>query len=174
MLVILTVWVYFMVYHVAVNKKESDRQEALIISREAVLNLENPYSKTTSTGNPITTGVFSMLISLPFKDTRHLTLIFWLVMISIFYNGAHFIYYGIFLILFLPVSRTMYYQLSEIYFIIPAIYLTKQWWLALLWRNPLSLIGLSDKSFNPIALILDYCLIPVFTGMLYFNKIKLK
>jgi hypothetical protein len=159
-----------MIYHIAIDKKESDRQEALIISREAVLNFENPYSQVTSIGNPVTTGLFSILISLPFSDTRHLTLIFWLAMIAIFYNGVNFLYYGIFLILFIPVSRTMYYQLSEIYFIIPAIYLTKKWWLVLLWRNPLSIIDLSGKSFNPLALVLDYCLIPVFALMIYYNN----
>lgn len=170
MLFILTVWIYFMIYHIAIIKKESDRQEALIISRNAVLNFSNPYSNVTSQGNPITTGIFSIIISLPFNDVRHLTFIFWLALIAIFYNGIHFISYGLFLILFLPVSRTLYYQLSEIYFIILAVYFTKKYWLLLFWRNPFAVIGLNAKNINLFAAVLDYCLLPVLPIMLYYNN----
>lgn len=169
MLFILTTWLYFMVYHIAVNKKESDRQEALIISRNAMLNFSNPYLRVTSQGNPITTGIFSIILSLPFNDVRHLTFLFWLALIAVFYKGIHFVNYGIFLILFLPVSRTMYYQLSEIYFIILGVYFTKKWWLLLFWRNPIAVLSLKANSMNMIAVVLDYCLLPVLPIMLYYN-----
>lgn len=170
MLFILTAWLYFMIYHIAVNKKESDRQEALTMSRNAVLNFDDPYAQVTSQNNPITTGIFSIIISLPFNDIRHLTFIFWLSLIAVFYNGIHFINYGLFLMLFLPVSRTLYYQLSEIYFIILAVYFTKKYWLLLLWRNPFAFIRLTNKNINLLAAVLDYCLLPVLPIMLYYNN----
>jgi len=166
LLVILTAWAYTMTYHVAVNKPDSDRQEALIMSRDALLSFNNPYNLRTSQDNPVTTGLFSMVISIPFDNIKHLTFIFGLGMFIIFYRGKHFILFGIFMVLFVPVSRTMYYQLTEIYYIMPVLYLTRQWWLIAIWRNPLALFDLSGKHFNIPALLLDYCLLQLFAIML--------
>lgn len=154
---------FYMVFIKSIRKKESDRQEALELSKTAALSGRLPYNLKTSRNNPITTGIFSILISIPFKDLRWLTMAFWAWTAAACYlNGVH-----PYIILFLItiIFRTMYYRLEEVYFIFVPLYYAVSYFGAwgllvlLLWRNPFTSFQAFSKPLDGKALVLDYCLI---------------
>lgn len=125
MLLVLTLYIYNCVYNYG-DKAGTDRDNALIISSERFGQGLNPYDTLTSINNPITTGISSILYS-SILNERHLSFMFWLWIMGIFYSGKNFIVYSFFILTgFIFFARTMIYRLEELYFgIIPIYYVYK-------------------------------------------------
>lgn len=144
------------------GKVESDRFEALQLSRENMI--KGTKHTHTSQGNPITTGIFSVLLSLTFKDLRFLSALFWVwVFVSLYLNSIS----PIVIYLLMPfILRTALYRLEEVYYImIPYYYgvlFFGAWGIIalLFWRRfGASRKVLMNKKLNKSALCLDYILL---------------
>lgn len=122
MLLILTIFVYHFTFQYG-NLIRTDRDDALTIASERFLDNKAPYDTLTALNNPITTGVSSIYYATLLSE-RNLSFLFWLIIISIFYTGKHFILFSIIIMLTLIFfQRTMMYRLDELYYgMIPLYY----------------------------------------------------
>ena len=122
MLIIVLVFVAYFTYGFG-NLQRVDRDDALIITKERFQAGLQPYSTFTALGNPVTTGVSSILYS-SILNERDLSFVFWCWIVMIFYNGKNFILYSVFIVCsMIFFQRTMMYRLDELYYgIIPAYY----------------------------------------------------
>lgn len=133
-----------------------DRDNALIIASERFERGINPYDTLTSIGNPLTTGTTSVLYATILSE-RHLSFLFWLWLITIFYNGIHFTAYSLFFMFSLIFfQRTIMYRLDELYYgMIPMYYAFKNkngWLMSLALMNRIAyfpfgiLLGVMDRK----------------------------
>lgn len=102
---------------------QSDRDNAVIISARALMNLESPYTLQTEIGQPITTGLFNAIISVPFVylfgNIQLLSFLFYATFLWLAYRSKYFYIYVFFLLLFSPlIYRITYYRLDELYWVV--------------------------------------------------------
>lgn len=157
----------------------SDRDEAIIISCNAILHLQNPYNFKTQLGNEITSGLFNIFIAIPFVyifgNYQVLTFIFYLILICIFYNHKYFNEIVLFFICSLFLSRTMFYRLDELYWILFYIYflvnLKSKW--KYLFIIPI-ILSRNWFAFNYHSLTynIDYFILIYCTSLILYSKSK--
>jgi len=120
-LLLLTIFFAFGVFN-SNDLIQSDRDNAVIISAQALMNFENPYNYKTEINQPITTGLTSAIISIPFVyitgNIQALTLLFYITFIILAYRSKYFYLICFFILILSPfIYRVMYYRLDELYWI---------------------------------------------------------
>ena len=103
--------------------ESSDRDNAVIISAKALMNLQNPYDYKTEIGQVITTGLFSSFISIPFVylfgNIQLLSFLFYFVFLILIYRSNYFAVFAFAIILLSPfLYRIMHYRLDELYWVV--------------------------------------------------------
>ena len=117
-LLLLTIFFAFGVFN-SNDLIQSDRDNAVIISAQALMNFENPYNYKTEIGQEITTGLFNSFISIPFVylfgNIQLLSFLFYFAFLILIYRSNYFAIFAFAIILLSPfIYRIMYYRLDEL------------------------------------------------------------
>lgn len=121
-LLLLTIFFAFGVFN-SNDLIQSDRDNAVIISAQALMNFENPYNYKTEIGQEITTGLFNSFISIPFVylfgNIQLLSFLFYFAFLILIYRSNYFAVFAFAIILLSPfIYRIMYYRLDELYWVV--------------------------------------------------------
>ncbi len=127
LLAIVNIYSYTFHYSQGLIDATSDRDDAVVIATNALLNGENPWTKFTQLNNPITTGFSSIIIAIPSVmitgDIILLTMIFWTFFILhiLFYDlqnqsNKFPLIISLFVSGFGYIHETLHFSLEEYYF----------------------------------------------------------
>ena len=118
--------------------RDSDRDEAVEIAAQALLDGQNPWARTTQRSTPITTGPASIILALPsvwwFHRVNELTFVLYIAFFAFLLAGDlrcendTFLSLGLFFLAgFFDFHHTLYWSLDELYYAYVALVLA---WIA--------------------------------------------